>query len=457
MTSKKTVSIMVVSLLCLCMLTVIKFGSVSACYDKQNPPSAGTVYISNGILKVSLQDTAGSTGIGTFTIRTDNGHPNPSQNVFYGGAVESPWSTFTTVRVEDTLREYVTSTSGKTASAGYEVRCLDNYSPVVEKVSDTRATVTWTTGENLLITQLIDIRGSTVADTMVQVTVNVKNLDSVSHFVAVRYEWDLMIDGNDDSWIRPWMNPSTPQGWTETETDWVAPSFQFWETVNDPNSPVFSIYGSTIVPNVNPPPTVPDRLVYASWSASYATAYSYTPSGNSGMDSATLYYWYAVEASPNVEITRTAYVTSVVQQQLQSFAWATDAVGSQKSEFSLADNVYVKGEQFPADTPVTIYLIPDGTTAMPSNAIANADAMTDGSGNLAATLVWSSPLDAGSYDIWVDVNQNGVFDAGDVWNNQAVGIYGLLVIPEFWLGSVLGLAGCFAAFGVFRISKHKPF
>lgn len=31
----------------------------------------------------------------------------------------------------------------------------------------------------------------------------------------------------------------------------------------------------------------------------------------------------------------------------------------------------------------------------------------------------------------------------------------ILVVPEYWMGPALGLAGCFAAFGLFRFSRRK--
>jgi len=416
----------------LVVLLVLVFSaySLNAAYGKEAPSGSGSISISNNILKVIIEDVSGTSGIGTFTIKTDAGHPNPGQNVFYDGAIENPWSTFTTIRVEDTLKEYVTSTESKTPSIGYTVEYLDNYSPVVTVVSATRATISWTTAESLSVTLLIDIRGTTVADTMVEVTVTIENADTAAHSVAVRHEWDLTIDGSDDSWIRVWTDPSTPQSWTETETDWVSPAFQFWETTNDPAAPVFSVYGSTELPLVNPPPTVPDRFVYAYWWDAYRTAYDFTPSGLSGMDSAVVYYWNAEEISPGGgQISRTAYVTTVVQEELESFAWSCDSGGNSKPIFEQSDNVYVRGRDFPPDTDVTIYLIPDGTEALPANAVADASTTTNSTGGLPATSVWSQPLTSGEYDIWVDVNQNEVFDAGDVWNNQVGGIYAFSVIP----------------------------
>jgi hypothetical protein len=31
----------------------------------------------------------------------------------------------------------------------------------------------------------------------------------------------------------------------------------------------------------------------------------------------------------------------------------------------------------------------------------------------------------------------------------------VLVAPEYWMGPITGLAGCFAAFGLFRIAKYR--
>ncbi len=420
----------VVAILLLILVLLVSANLLNVDHEKKDHKGSGSISISNNILKVIIEDGASYSGIGTFTIRTDAGHTNPGENVFYDGASEAPWSTFTTIRVEDTLKEYVTSTDIKTPSSGYTVEDLDSYVNTVTRVSDTRATVSWTTPENLLVTLLIDIRGTTLADTMVETTVTIQNDDTTAHSVAVRHEWDLMIDGEDDSWIRVWMDPGSPQSWTETETDWVSPTFQFWETTNNPATPVFSVYGSAVLPIVDPPPTVPDRLVYAAWSDAYDTAYDFTPSGRSGMDSAVLYYWNAMEISPASQISRTAYVTTVVQAELEALAWSTDSAGNSESTFPLSDNVYVRGQDFPAETDVTIYLIPDGEDALPVNAIASASAATDTAGDVPVTLVWSQPLTTGEYDIWVDSNQNEVFDAGDVWNNQVGGIYAFSVIVE---------------------------
>ena len=194
--------------------------------------------------------------------------------------------------------------------------------------------------------------------------------------------------------------------------------------------PAFSIYGSAILPHVDPQPTPPDRLVYASWASSDSTAYDFAISGDWGMDSAVLYYWDAVTVASGAQISRTAYVTTV-QTEPTAFARSTDSLGNPKSTFNVTDDVYISGQDFPADTNMTIYLIPDGMDALPVNSVGNESALTNSTGYLHATLVWPQPLLLGEYDIWIDVNQNDVFDSGDVWNSQSLGIYATEIIPEF--------------------------
>jgi hypothetical protein len=413
------------------LLSAVLSVSVSgAVHAKEGPSGLGTLVIANDILKVAIEDSNETDGIGTFTIATNGSHPYPMADVFYDGASEDPWSSFTTIRVEDTSMEYVTSSSYKEPSQGYTVYYLDDCNPTVSKESESQAAISWITLENLNVTLLIRVRGTTLADTMVEVTITIRNDDAAAHSIAVRHEWDIMIELEDDSWIRVWTDPSSPQSWTENETDWRSPSFQFWETTNNPYSPAFSIYGSAILPSVNPPPTPPDRLVYASWATAYDTAFNFTTSEDWGMDSAVLYYWNATQVSPGEQISRTAYVTTV-QLEPAAFAWSTDMAGNSKSVFNATDDVYVTGHGFPEDTNVTIYLIPDGADALPANSAANATAMTNSTGGLPVTLVWPPGSLVGEYDLWIDVNQNDLFDSGDMWNSQSLGIFSTVIIPEF--------------------------
>jgi hypothetical protein len=102
--------------------------------------------------------------------------------------------------------------------------------------------------------------------------------------------------------------------------------------------------------------------------------------------------------------------------------------GCFKNTFESYEDVYVKGTGYPVSTQMTIYVIPDGENATPSNAKSVAHETTDVNGTLALSLLWPHPVNVGSYDIWVDANENNVYDDGDVLNDEAVGVFAFEVV-----------------------------
>jgi hypothetical protein len=176
-----------------------------------------------------------------------------------------------------------------------------------------KVTITWSIPEDLIITQVIELTGTSVSDTLVRVTVNIFNNAEVPYTVGIRHEWDIMIDGVDGSYLRPWTDQGLPQTWLDVETEWASPNFQFWETTNDPTDPLFSIYGSISSPTqVSPSPTKPDKFVFASWNDCFYSVYSYLPTDQNigGADSAVLYYWDPIEVIPGSSREVTSYVTT---------------------------------------------------------------------------------------------------------------------------------------------------
>jgi len=107
-----------------------------------------------------------------------------------------------------------------------------------------------------------------------------------------------------------------------------------------------------------------------------------------------------------------------------------DEFGDDKSTFVSVENVYVNGGGYPANTEVAIYIVPDGYDLTPDNAEIVTYKTTEANGTLALTLVWAAPLHLGSYDVWVDVNWNGMFDYGDVCNYEAINVFAFNVVPE---------------------------
>ena len=266
--------------------------------QKGTGSGSGTVTISNGIYDVSLEDVTGGNGLGTYTVSTGAGHPQANQNVLYGGASHSPWSTYLTVRSYNTSTEYVSSSGSPTPSAGYSVANLDTVSATGFASTATSAVASWnlttpSDPDDLYIEQVIEVIGTTLADSRVRVSTEVMNTGDGPVDIGVRYEWDLMIDGIDGSWFAA----RNPDGsWIDVENEWTSPAFERFETTNDPASPVFLIFGTVTGPTtLTPAPTPPDLLQFASWGSIYGRAFDYTPTGQtvagSSGDSAVAYYW----------------------------------------------------------------------------------------------------------------------------------------------------------------------
>jgi len=102
--------------------------------------------------------------------------------------------------------------------------------------------------------------------------------------------------------------------------------------------------------------------------------------------------------------------------------YPSDGQGNVKNTFSLSEEVYVKGEGFPINTEVDIYLIPDGASFAPNNSKASASQTTHGSGTLPITFIWKAN-ETSNLDIWIDVGQNGIRDKFDIINNETVNTY----------------------------------
>jgi len=150
----------------------------------------------------------------------------------------------------------------------------------------------------------------------------------------------------------------------------------------------------------------------------------------------------------------TPYALAVVTAQV----WSTDSLGNPKSTFLPCEEVYVKGSGFLAIHDVTIYIIPDGKDPLPGNSVASGTATTNAAGEIPKTFLWSPPLTLGQYDIWVDVNQNGIFDVYyDDLNDQAIDIYAFNVIPEVPFGTAMTFLSMIVALvGFAGLRRFRP-
>jgi len=148
--------------------------------------------------------------------------------------------------------------------------------------------------------------------------------------------------------------------------------------------------------------------------------------------------------------------------QIQSTIQSCDNMSNKKDVFSPGETVYITGTGYAEDQTYSIYFV-NATTwvngmAIPERIQGTATSVsTDSSGVIHLTLVCNETLMQGYYDILINVNGTSTYDAkADVLS------YRVQVSPQAQssseyarFGTILGLIGCFAALGVFRIYKRK--
>jgi parallel beta-helix repeat protein len=137
-----------------------------------------------------------------------------------------------------------------------------------------------------------------------------------------------------------------------------------------------------------------------------------------------------------------------------------DVSGAERNTFDLSEPVYCYAGNLPDNTAVHIYVVPNKAWAVgdPIGNDVSSDgvntASTDDSGNIGVTLIWPATLNAGEYDIVIDVNQNGTLDAGEAIDGLST-VEGFEAVPEFStiaipVAAVLGLV-----FLMSRRSRHS--
>ena len=123
-----------------------------------------------------------------------------------------------------------------------------------------------------------------------------------------------------------------------------------------------------------------------------------------------------------------------------------NATGDKKDYFNLHEDVYLNGSDFLPSTAYDLYIVNDVNTwndnmSIPSRISGTATSiLSDSNGTLSPTAAWSDPSTLGEYDIIVDVNGNGFYDAGiDALDNNDVEVTAGFIIPEFTSFLILSL------------------
>jgi hypothetical protein len=143
-----------------------------------------------------------------------------------------------------------------------------------------------------------------------------------------------------------------------------------------------------------------------------------------------------------------------------------NSVGTDKDTFTVGQTVYVYGSGYPQAKTYNLYIVNDvndwsQVTNIPADVRgAPTTVQTDSSGQIipkpsTPPAIWT-PTSVGQYDIIVDVNNDGKYNAGiDAVDGLDIGTTGLFVIPEYTLGTILAIAMCFAGVTVYKKFRHN--
>jgi len=128
---------------------------------------------------------------------------------------------------------------------------------------------------------------------------------------------------------------------------------------------------------------------------------------------------------------------------------SVDENGNIKNTFdcTLNEKIYVKGSNFPPATTFKLYVVRDGAEINPANSLRDKvrTITSDSFGNIPITEVGLIST-VGKYDLWADVNDNGVNDPDDVVKYVEAGKSEIIVIPEFHASTILLVALLFVMF-----------
>jgi hypothetical protein len=295
----------------------------AALADDSKDSAHGTMTAGNGIYDVAVEDS--DSGMGQYTARTADSHPvtidtGQNQNILFGGAIESPGTSWSTIRSYTSQTDYVNDDSSSKTS-GFNVISLDPYA-TVEAIGATgvrtiyEVTVPGQAADDLTIVEDVDVNGSTAANSSIEITTTVTNNGATAVDIGIRYLWDWQISSDDG----PSFTPIDPDGAVVvTEQTYVSPGFTAYaiKDNHDAGSPLFVVYGTVNGPSaIDPVPVPPDVLMFTYWPGGNSVAFDYTTNPSSDVatgygDSAVLYYWGpdsqdAISLDPDESVTVSA-------------------------------------------------------------------------------------------------------------------------------------------------------
>jgi len=169
-------------------------------------------------------------------------------------------------------------------------------------------------------------------------------------------------------------------------------------------------------------------------------------------------------ANPELLLMNSNKSVTVTFTKIPAIIESCDMAGAKKDTFMVGDDVYANGTGYQPRATYDIYVVEDVTwvdgMAIPPRVPGTTTTVTtDTNGNIPPTLLWSSPLTPGKYDILVDVDGDGLYyaEADALDDNDIEVTAGFFVIPEVPLGTIMVTLGMFGALlGFVKVKRSLP-
>jgi hypothetical protein len=169
--------------------------------------------------------------------------------------------------------------------------------------------------------------------------------------------------------------------------------------------------------------------------------YQLTTDRNGEMDAASVLY-DPVPGSYNVDVlgTSISFTLTISAPTVMTFV-PCDDTGEHLNNINVGESVYIKGFNGTPDTSIDVYIVPNRYDWAPGMFLydysESVEHLTfDGDGVIPPTVIWQQALndESSAYDVIVDMNANGVYDADDYLDGQ-IGVG--FVVQEVDLGKVM--------------------
>jgi hypothetical protein len=294
----------------------------------QNLSISDPYMISNNYLEWYF-DILPSNDLGTYTARTGPAHPFGTISILYGAQFNpvSVWTSWTTIHVASSLRDYISKNGAATPLPGWTQLNLKNYaSTIICENSPPRVTFIYNiinAPDNLTVKEIFWIEGTDANSSRLWHKTIVKNNSATPTNVGIRWQYDTHVGSTDHpAHFRCDYYPSltlscSAQITNEETVNPVPNTFDFLrESDTDPPTRyhLFLVYGDG---GASLPITIPDFVQHIRWVDAHNYTWDQGVNGenislSTGFDNAFNYFFNPVLINPGDSIVRSHFIGSPI-------------------------------------------------------------------------------------------------------------------------------------------------